>query len=175
MSKKLLTSESDFQIRYTTAFDAGSLKKWLLIPGVLHWFYVKSRVEIEDHVKMWISFHRYKCSLTAFYQGAACGIATLFLMPYQKVAHQAQGFIIVDPLFHRKGVGRSLIKNLNHLAKTYFSLEKLHYEVYGDNPLLELLRQEGFHEVFKQEGFIKDTDHKYLKRTVMEIDFRERA
>ena len=51
-------------------------------------------------------------------------------MPYKKVAHHCLFKIVVDPKHQRKGIGRALLKNLKHLAKTYFHLELMHIEVF---------------------------------------------
>ena len=42
-------------------------------------------------------------SLTATINHVPCGIGTLFLMPYKKVAHHCLFKLIVDPHWQRKG------------------------------------------------------------------------
>ncbi|MFS8563575.1 MAG: GNAT family N-acetyltransferase [Rhabdochlamydiaceae bacterium] len=77
-------------------------------------------------------------------------------MPYKKVAHHCLAKVIVDPKWQRQGIGSSLVRNLKHLAKNYFRLEMMDIEVFEGNPLIELLQKEGFHEVFRQEKFVKE-------------------
>ena len=85
----------DFDIRYTEADDATWLKKTLQDPDILPWFPMDLPKEIDDCVKRWISFYRYKCSLTALVENKPIGIATLHLHPYKKISHQCQFAIIV--------------------------------------------------------------------------------
>ena len=113
------------------------------------------------------SYTQYSCSLTAVLDGVPCGIATLFLMPYKKVAHHSLFKIVVDPLLHRKGIGTSLVRNIKHLAKNYFHLEFLHVEVFEGNPLIALLQQQGFYEFARQDLYVKN-EGKYLARILLE-------
>jgi putative acetyltransferase len=99
--------------------------------------------------------------------GVPCGIATLYLMPYRKVAHQCLFSIIVDQKHRGKGVGTLLLNNLMHLAKEQFRMDVLYLEVYDGNPAINLYRRFGFKEVGYQQYFIKE-DGKYLGKTTME-------
>lgn len=170
MQREEITQSSDFNIRYTGAEDEPFLRKWLNAPGVSHWFAVEEPEEIEELVKLWISFARFKCSLTASYRNEPCGIATLFLMPYVKLIHMSMGYILVDPALHKKGIGSALIKNLSHLGHSYFRLERMHYEVYGNNPLIRLLERDGYKLIVKQEHYVKE-ENGYLERSILERVF----
>jgi putative acetyltransferase len=123
--------------------------------------------EVEDAIRHWIGFSRYKCCLTAVANGVPCGLATLYLMPYRKVSHQCLFSIIVSKDQRGKGVGTLLLNNLIHLAKEQFRLEVLYLEVYDGNPAISLYRKFGFKEVGYQQYFIKE-DGKYLGKTIME-------
>lgn len=171
--KEDITTSQEFNIRYTVPEDEPFLKQWLVSPGMTHWFSVEDEAEVEEMVKIWISFARFKCSLTATYHGQVCGIATLFLMPYVKLIHFSMGYLIVDPSFQRKGVGSALVKNLDHLAKTYFHLERMQYEVFGENPLITLLMKQGYNQLFVQEKYVKEEGGEYLGRTVLEKVFKK--
>jgi len=171
MSIQDITLSDAFQIRYTEASDETFLREWLFSKQTIQWFSVSDEAEVEEMAKIWISYSRFKCSLTATYQGIPCGIATLFLMPYVKLIHQSMVYLVVDPKLQRKKVGTALIRNLDHLAANYFKLERMHYEVFGPNPLIELLQKLGYHKQFTQQRYVKDKEG-YLSRTVLEKVFK---
>jgi len=139
---------------------------------MLHWFPPSNAQELENFIKVWMSFSRYSASLTSVYEKTPIGIGTLFLMPYRKVAHQCMFQIVVDPDFQRKGVGSSLIKNLKHLAKTQFRQEYIYAEIFDENPLTVLLNQQGFKEFARQEKYVKEKDS-YFPRILMGCDLLE--
>jgi putative acetyltransferase len=66
--------------------------------------------------------------------------------------------VVVDPHWQGKGIGSSMIRNLKHLAKSYFHLEMISTEVFEGNPIISLLLKNGFQEVFRQEKFVKEKD-----------------
>jgi putative acetyltransferase len=156
-------------IRYSDLSDGPILRQWLDIPDVQRWFPVGEEKEVEDAVQCWIGFSRYSSSLTATLDNGALivGIGTLFLMPYRKVSHHCLFKMVVDPVYQHQGIGTSLLKNLKHLAKTYFHLQFLHIEVFQDNPFIHLLQKSGFHEFARQDKFVKD-EGKYYARILYE-------
>lgn len=156
-----------FDIRYTEPSDAQYLTKWFSEPGILRWFPMTEPPEIEDSVRRWISFSRYKCSLTGLMEGEPCGIATLYLQPYRKLVHQCEFGIIVGEGFRNKGIGGQMLRNLMHLAKTYFSIEVLHLQVYAENPAIHLYKRFGFREFGRQTHWLKDRGV-YAGRVFME-------
>lgn len=158
---------AQIDIRYTHVQDAPHLRDWLLQPSVQKWFPVSEGQELEDAVNCWIGFSRFQSSLTVTLNNEPCGIGTLFLMPYRKVAHHCLFKLVVDPARHRQGIGRSLLKNLKHLAKNYFRLELMHIEVFDKNPLIHLLKEFDFHEFARQERFVK-IDGEYLARVLFQ-------
>lgn len=158
----------NIDIRYTEPTDAPHLKEWLSDPTVATWFPMADAVEIDDAVNRWVGFYRYRCSLTAVLDGVPCGIATLYLQPYRKLAHQCEFGIIVAPSHRNKGIGADLIKNLEHLAKDYFNIELLHLQVYSNNPAIRLYQRCGFSEFGHQNRWIKEADGSFTGRTFME-------
>jgi putative acetyltransferase len=144
------------EFRYTETSDAKYLKEWLMDPSVGRWFPMCDEVEIDDAVNRWIAFSRYKCSLTATMNGIPCGITTLYLQPYRKLAHQCEFGIIVGGSWRGQGIGTHLLKNLTHLAKTRFKIELLHLQVYQDNPATRLYERFGFVEFGRQTHWIKE-------------------
>lgn len=163
---------SDYAIRYTEERDESFLRNWILSPGMLHWFPMRDASEVENALSVWIWFSRFKSSLTATWRGVPIGIATLYLMPYQKIAHHALFKIIVDPQFQRQGVGGSLIRNCKRLARDYFNLEVIHAEVFEGNPLIPLLKKNGFYEYVSQDSYVKE-EGGYLSRHLLELDLRD--
>lgn len=158
----------ELEIRYTEAEDAKYLKEWLNESEILRWFPMADDVEIEDAVNRWIAFSRYKCSLTAVKDGVPCGLATLYLQPYKKLAHQCEFGIIVGKGYRNQGIGSELIKNIEHLAKEHFRIELLHLQVYAENPAIRLYERLGFKEFGRQTDWIKEDENTYVGRIFME-------
>lgn len=161
----------NYDIRYTEEADLPFLRQWVNTSTMLHWFPMMDESEADEALRCWIGFHRFRSSLTATCGGKPCGIATLFLMPYKKVAHHCLLKIAVDPTMQRKGIGSDLIKNIKHLAKSYFRLESLHAEVFEGNPLISILKKQGFYEVIRQERYVKE-DGQYLARILLETNVK---
>lgn len=167
------TEPAGLDIRYTYITDITYLKSWLMQPAVLKWFAMTTEKEVDDAAQCWMGFCRYSASLTATIDNTPCGIGTLFLMPYKKVAHHALMKIVVDPAYQRQGIGTALVRNLKHLAKEYFPLDLLHTEVFEGNPLISLLEHQGFSLYAQQEKYVK-TETGYLGRLLYEINLREK-
>jgi len=154
-------------IRFTEMGDVKYLKEWLSEPGILRWFPMCDEIEIEDAANRWIGFCRYKCSLTATMNGVPCGLTTLYLQPYRKLAHQCEFGIVVGSGQRNQGVGSFLLTNLMHLAKENFRIELLHLQVYAENPAMRLYRRFGFREYGRQTHWIKENGI-YVGRVFME-------
>lgn len=166
-----ISEESTFDIRYSREEDLPFLEKWL--GECRKWYPVSSDKDVEIMAKNWLGFYRYGASLTATYQNVPVGIATLFLMPYRKVIHHCLVYFIVDPRRSRQGIGSSLIKNINHLGKSYFRFKWMNIELFEGCPAIPLLEKAGYTEVFKQEKFVK-LDREYLGRHLYQINFKEK-
>lgn len=162
-----LTESEEYDIRYSTVDDMTTLRSWLKTKGMLHWYPPSDDDELENFIRIWIGFTRYNAALTAIYKNEPVGMAVLFLMPYRKVAHQAMFQIIVDPEKMRQGIGRSLVRNLKHLAKTTFRLEFLNVEIFDESGLIPLLKGLDFVEFARQENYVKEKG-KYFPRILME-------
>jgi len=167
MSKDRITERDAFDIRYTDLADEGDLKRWLLDPSLLFWFPMDTPKEVEIMANNWIGFARYKCSLTAVFEGRPVGLATLFLMPYRKIAHLAVIYIAVDPEMTGLGITTSLIKNIKNLGKNYFRLKSVHLEIMEDSHLKDILINQGFEQIIRQEDFYRREGEK-VARIVME-------
>lgn len=164
-----LVDSEDFDIRYSKVGDIETLRTWFKTEGMLHYYPPSNDNELENFLRIWIGFTRYSAALTATYQDAPVGMATLFLMPYRKVAHQAIFHIIVAPEMQRRGVGKALVRNLKHLAKTYFRLELLNVEILDNSGLIPLLKGLDFYEFARQEHYVKEGE-RYFPRVLMEAE-----
>jgi len=170
--KEKITKEKEYEIRYTEMGDREWLKKWVTDRENLKWFPMEGEKEVDLLVNNWIGFSRYRSSLTALYKGAPIGMGTLFLMPYKKTAHLATCYLVIDRSMQNKGVGRSLVRNLKHLAKTQFQLEAIYFELMEDSPLLPLLLDEGFKTIVEQKGFYYRKEES-IGRVVAQVSLNE--
>lgn len=168
MTKENRDQKIEVAFRFTDLSDGKYVKEWLHEPGVLKWFPMLDEVEIDDAVQRWVGFSRYRCSLTATLDGIPKGIATLYLQPYRKLAHQCEFGIIVAGDSRGKGIGTLLIKRLEKLAKETFKIELLHLQVYEENPAKRLYERLGYTVFGYQAGWIKEPDGTFVGRTFME-------
>lgn len=148
-----MTFLTDFDIRFTEMNDLEFLRKWCSYEGACDDFPFGFE-EMEDALKNWIGFSKFKASLTGTLQNVPCAIGTLFLMPYKKVAHHCSFYLMVDPEHRRKGIGLAMVRNLIHLAKTRFRLEAMHAELYEPSLLMPLLETLGFEVFARQDNFV---------------------
>ena len=156
------------EFRYTQVEDGKYLKQWLMDPSVGKWFPLVGEVEIDDAVHRWIAFSRYKCSLTVVKDGEPCGMSTLYLQPYKKLAHQCEFGIIIGPDYRGLGIGSELLNHLIHLAKTRFNIILLHLQVYEGNPAVRFYERFGFKEFARQDKWIRELNGDYTARIFME-------
>ena len=155
------------EIRYTEMGDAKYLKKWLMDPETGKSFPMADEIEIDDAVLRWVAFSKFKCSITIVKNGIPCGLATLYLQPYRRLARQCEFGIVVDPEYRNMGIGTTLLNSLIHLAKTQFKIELLHLQVNGENPAMNLYKRFGFKEFGRQTHWLKEGD-RYIARVLME-------
>ncbi len=167
-----ITDTPDYDIRYSKKEDLPDLVEWISHKEMMRWYPVSNAKEIEDMTKNWIGFSRFGASLTAEYQKRPVGIATLFLMPYLKLVHHSLLYFIVDPEMRGQGIATSIVKNVTHLGKTYFRLEKIHLETYEGCPGLSILKKGGYEEIFRQARFVKEGGA-YLDRIVVEKQVKQ--
>jgi len=166
VEKTVFTDSKEYDIRYTDQRDTAYLRSLLKLKGMLHWFPPSDDAELDNFIQIWMGFSRFNAALTATFKGKPIGMSTLFLMPYRKVAHHCMFQIIVDPEYQKRGVGRSLIRNLKHLAKTQFRQEFLYLEILDENPIIPLLKSLDFYEFAREERFVKEGDQ-YFPRIIM--------
>ncbi len=156
------------KIRFSEKSDAKYLIKWLTDPEILKWFPMCNKFEIEDSVRIWMSYISYRAVLTSTYDGKVCGNALIYLNSLKKISHTALFAIIVDKEYRNKGIGSSLLKELFKLAKERFKLEMLHLEVYTSNPAITLYERLGFQKYGVHKKFLKDLDGTYYDKILMQ-------
>lgn len=154
-------------IRFGEESDQKYLVDWLLQPGVLDGFPLNDLREVEDAARIWMSYAKHKAVLTALWDGVPCGIANLYLQPYQKMTHQSLFAIIIDEKYRGQGVGAKLLRELMALAKERFNLEYIHLEVYQGNPAINLYRRLGFEQYGVHRRFMKDKG-RYIDKILMQ-------
>ncbi len=162
------------EIRPATPEEAPYLSQWLTDPAILRWFPMTDAREIDDAVRIWLSYSKYQACFTAYVDGIPVGMSTLYLQPYQKFAHQCLFAIIVDAKYRNRGIGRALLEHMFEAAKNQFNIEILHLEVYQGNPAIRLYRRMGFQEFGRQPKFIK-IDGEYLDKIMMQKELYGRS
>ncbi|MFA6118514.1 MAG: GNAT family N-acetyltransferase [Parachlamydiales bacterium] len=158
----------NLKIRLSEQSDAKYLTKWLSDPEILRWFPMCNEAEIEDAVKIWMSYTKYKAVITAVCDNVPCGIANLYVQSLKKLSHQSLFAIIVAKEYRGAGVGTALIKELIRMGKEDFKLELLHLEVYEGNPAQRLYERLGFKEYGVHKKFLKDLDGRYYNKILMQ-------
>ena len=172
-TEESIVESPDYKIRFTALSDEVFLKKVMEDEETRKWYPPSSDSDVNIFVRNWAGFSRYKCSLTALYKDEVVAVATIFLMPYVKVAHLAMLYMVVDKKFSRKGVGRSILKNINHLAKTRFRLESLHVEIFENSPIEHLLPKEGYKQIIFQENYVEFKEG-MRARKIYEVDLTDK-
>lgn len=143
------------EVRLATLEDSPHLTQWLSDPEILRWFPMADSREVEDSVRIWMSYTKMEGGLMALADGEPAGLANLYIQPYEKFKHQCLFSIIVSPKFRGKGLGTALLTALKKHAKEKFHIEILHLEVYDGNPAISLYRRMGFVEYGRHPRFIK--------------------
>lgn len=158
---------SPIEIRPAITEEAPYLTKWLGDPEILRWFPMCNEREIEDSVRIWMSYTKMNACFTAYVDKVAAGMSILYVQPYQKFSHQCLFAIIVGENFRNRGIGTALIEYMIEQAKEKFHIELLHLEVYEGNPAYRLYKRLGFQEYGRQPRFIK-WEGKYYDKILME-------
>ena len=153
--------------RLTRPEDAPYLTQWLSDPNILRWFPMLDAMEVEDAVRIWIGYSRIESGITAEWNYEPCGMANLYIQPYNKLKHTCLLYIIVKEEMRGKGIGKAMLEELMRYAKEKFKIEILHLEVYEGNPAQRLYERSGFKQFGYQSRFIKE-EGKYNGKIFMQ-------
>lgn len=153
--------------RTTEDQDSPELTEWLLEPDVMQWFPMIDRREVEDAVRIWVGFSKIGSAISVLADGKLCGMANLYIQPYEKLKHTCLFSIIVAKEYRGMGVGAALLREIMKLAKEKFHIEILHLEVYQGNPARKLYERLGFREFGKHPHFLKENG-KYTQKIFMQ-------
>ena len=160
--------KDNVKIRLSTYDDKKYLVKWLNDDEILKYFPMCDEREVEDAASYWISFVANGAVLTAEIDNVPVGIATLYLHPYKKLAHQSLFPIIVDKNHRGKGVGSKILIEMIKLAKEKFKIKLLHLEVYEGNPAITLYERFGFKKYGFHKNFLKEKTGGYVGKILMQ-------
>ena len=160
---------SEISVRISEEEDGKFLRKWLMDPLVLRWFPLDNEREVDDAIRIWLSYKDIGCSFTGCINGIPCGMAVLYLHRYKKLRHQSLFAIIVDDNYRGRGIGTKIFNYLKQEAQEKFSLEILHLEVYEGNPAKTLYDRLGFAQYGIQEEFLKEKDGTYRDKINMQL------
>ena len=155
------------EIRPATLEDGALLVKWLNDPEILRWFPMVDAREIEDSVRIWMSYTKLQACFTACVEGVPAGMSILYIQPYKKFSHQCLFAIIVDEKLRNRGIGKALIEHMMIKARDQFHIEILHLEVYSGNPAIHLYERMGFCEYGRHPRFIK-LGEEYFDKILMQ-------
>lgn len=163
-----MVQSDKLKIRMSRDDDAKYLTKWLDDAEILKWFPMSNKIEIDDAVRIWMSYMKYKAVITAEWEGMPCGMANFYIQNYERLAHQSLFAIIVAKQYRSKGIGTALIAELIKLAKESFNLKILHLEVYKGNPAQKLYERLGFIQYGVHKKFLKDLNGEYYDKIMMQ-------
>lgn len=159
----------EVSVRVSEEEDGKSLHTWLMDPVILRWFPLDNVREVEDAVRIWLSYKEIGSAYTACIDGKPCGMAVLYLHRYKKLKHQSLFAIIVDEKYRGQGIGTKIFERLKQEAKEKFGVEILHLEVYEGNPAKKLYDRIGFKEYGRQEQFLKEKEGTYRTKINMQL------
>lgn len=156
------------KVRFSEEEDGRYWGEWLTDPDVQKWYPMSNDEERKESVSRMQSFCKYKCALTAEYEGQVAGIAYLNLHPYRKISHHCLFTVIVSPQLRGKGIGSGIMEHLERLARDSFRIKIMHLEVYEGNPAIRLYRRLGYHEFGFQSHWSKEGPGRYSGKVFME-------
>ncbi len=158
-------------VRDAVENDKYPFTEWLMDTDVLSWFPMCNLIEVEDAVRICMSYMKMGAIYTAEYEGIPIGMANLYVNTFSKIKHQALFAITIRRDLRGKGVGTKLLEHLITMARERFQLELLHLEVYQDNPAIRLYQRFGFQEYGRHKNFLKEPDG-FRDKILMQLEIR---
>ena len=157
----------NIQFRRCQPEDGIPLKEWLDHPDILRYFPMDNTFEVDDAVRIWLSYSQLNAALSCEVDGQLAGMVVYYLQALTKLKHHCLFAIINSPDFRGKGVGTRFLEEIIRHAKEELHLEKLHLEVYEGNAAQKLYERFGFVEYGRHEKFLKK-GNEYITKIVME-------
>lgn len=145
-------------VRDSIENDKYPFTEWLMDKDVLRWFPMSNLFEVEDAVRICMSYMKNGAMYTAEYEGIPIGVANLYINMFSKLRHQALFAITIRRDLRGQGVGTKLLGHLIEKAKERFDLQLLHLEVYQDNPAIRLYERFGFKQYGCHKNFLREED-----------------
>lgn len=165
-------NKDELTIRVAEEEDKAYLIQFLLEPGVLTYFPMCDQREVEDAVRISMSYIDYQSAYTAEYQGQICGNMVLYLSPFSKTKHQSLFMIVISEAFRNRNIGTHMLEYLCKAAYEDHGIELLHLEVYEDNPARRLYERNGFVEYGRHPHFLKGPDG-FRTKILMQKNLRD--
>ena len=131
-------------LRPALSEDGPFLLQWMSDPQISRWFPMAGIKEVEDSVRIWMEYATKEQGITAVWNGTPCGMAVIYVQPFQRLKHTCLLSILVDEQYRNLGVGTALMEELEKLARDIHHIEILHLEVYEGNPAQHLYERRGF-------------------------------
>lgn len=148
--------------------DSPYLKKFLLEPDVLRYFPMVNEREVDDAVRIWISYAKQEACFTLLKNEIPIGICTIYPHYAKKILHQSLLSIIVTQQERGKGYGKYMLDYLEEVARNKFGMKLLHLEVYENNPAQRLYERQGYEVYGVHKNFLKEGDGIYKDKILMQ-------
>lgn len=158
-------------VRDAVEEDKYPFTEWLLDEDILRWFPMCNLIEVEDAVRISMSYRQMGAAFTAEYQGIPLGVANLYINGFTKIKHQCLFAITVRRDMRGKKIGSKLLTHTIEKAKERFNIEVLHLEVYESNPAIRLYQRFGFVEYGRHRNFLKEPDG-FRDKILMQLDLQ---
>ena len=169
--------ESDaYAIRFMNLFDKRTLRNWLYETAIAKYsIYTTIDQEVGFCISVWERAILDNSALIATYEGNPVGVGALFLSSFKKMKHIASFSVIVPPIWQQRGIGSSLVKNIEHLAKNYCLLEMIYAEVIGSSPISKILEKRGYELLYTQKGYVQVMEQLHDKHVYQKAFTKEEA
>lgn len=165
--KRIDPTTLDF--RFAAVEDEPFVKKWVSDERGADLFLPQGEKEVQFFVQVWNSLLRRQTAITMLHEGTPVAMAILYPMYYWKVNFAAYGILLMDLDYSFEDCMPTLLKNFKHLAGSYFQLDALYIELYGNPPRWAgYLEQAGFKLLFEQENYFQ-VQGRMLPRLFYEI------